>query len=496
MDKLPNKNIIILIFGIALLAVGALLSGCQTTRVIENHTFTRNLPNSDYSTTHARSASNIVNGVLAMTIESGMKGASSDGYKNTERIMFGHRVGEYDWVTQSFKVRVGRDFKAEKRTQVAQIKPWPTKKSPVVSVYLDKGGRVKCTDSDFRPAIEFTKGFDINLADGKWHQVVMNYYRSQTNGFCQVIIDGIEIIKRTDFNSYHGTLNTNAEIGIYRDALPYSQTVFFDEWMVEKRNDRIPTFIDKTRAKRFQDSDWNTILEENCPSNQKDRTQTSRERENSFIRITLNSGDKGHCIGDKRASATGKTYGASNAVYNAPFLEREEVVLLSKISKNKKYKLVFNVRFYEWGGIADEEFFTLGRADVPGCWSRKSISLYFGRNIQRSPDEMGKIGYNTRISNDPRSTRSFEYETIPFYAAENLNKWHNVSVVFDTSENPSFSLSWNGEPQVNNKKFHFISTGDKCDVLQIKFGIKRPHFVKYGKTSIFDFDKIKLIEIE
>ena len=99
------------------------------------------------------------------------------------------------------KVKVGKDFRADKRTLIAQIKPWANGMSPAVSVYLDRGGRVKCVDSDNSQAIAHTNSYSINLTDGKWHTVVMNYFKSDSNGYCEIIIDGTKIIKLTDFNT-------------------------------------------------------------------------------------------------------------------------------------------------------------------------------------------------------------------------------------------------------------------------------------------------------
>ena len=484
MTRLPPSLYLLLLF---------FLGGCQTTKQVTiKNDFTKSLPNVEEWIGFAGTASEVKNGVLVMTIKPGMVGATSDPINKTERIEFGTRVTGYSWVTQSFKVKVGKKFRADKRTLIAQIKPWVNGMSPAVSVNLDRGGRVKCVDSDNSQAIALTNSYSINLTDGKWHTVVMNYFKSDSNGYCEVIIDGTKIIKLTDFNSYHGVEETTARIGIYRDALPYNQTVFFDDWVVKKQNDREPNFSDKRRV--FKDNDWNTTFVETCPTKNKGAIKLVNEGTNSFLRVTLNSGEKGSCPGDKE-TRTYSTLHSSPGIkqIKSRFIEREELYQSSNILKNKKYKLEFNVRFFRGNGTFNEEFFTLGGRGKSLC-SGDAVSLYFGRNIFGAPEEMRKIGIKRRVSNKRKAEPidKWSYDTVPVQIDKIKKKWNRVRIIFDTTEKPKASIFWNNQMVANNWNFAFRS---RCKNIAINIGNRRPHYPKYGRTSIFDFDKITLIEV-
>ena len=67
----------------------------------------------------------------------------------------------------------------------------------------------------------------------------MNYTPSNSNGYCSVDVDGINQIEIEGHDSIPipepgRSLDLfRARIGIYRDAQPFSQTVYFDDWKIE-----------------------------------------------------------------------------------------------------------------------------------------------------------------------------------------------------------------------------------------------------------------------
>lgn len=189
----------------------------------------------------------IENGYLSVTVNPGTYSSSSDGPNSTERVEVAQKSRGL-WVIQSARVRVPAGFKVSSRTLVMQIKADARGGfSPAAAVYLNNGGEVKCVD--YRGATQKTDRSrlkhnvvripkrSVNLLDGKWHHIEMRLYRSNSNGNCRITIDGKVITERRGYDSMEtDTKNYVGRIGIYRDVVPYSQTVHFDDWIVSSSN--------------------------------------------------------------------------------------------------------------------------------------------------------------------------------------------------------------------------------------------------------------------
>lgn len=180
----------------------------------------------------------LANGILTVRVRPGMHGASSD-MPDRERAEYSHSAPLNTLVRQSFRIRVDADFAAPKRTMVAQIKPDPISPlSPPVSLYLSEQGAVKWVkyggskDDQDQHHVRL-KNHDIDLLDGQWHQVSMEYLRSNQDGFCRVIIDEKVVVEEQGYCSNPGGEQLNVRIGIYRDAMPIEQRVHYDDWAIE-----------------------------------------------------------------------------------------------------------------------------------------------------------------------------------------------------------------------------------------------------------------------
>jgi len=164
-------------------------------------------------------------GILNITLSPGMHGASRDHENNVERAQLAQKLSDRDtYVKQSFLIRVADNFRADRRTQVAQIKFTNTPSglgSPPIAIYVNKGGQAKCSDySSGKPdhKIVGTKSKGIRLDE---------------IGQCRIIVDNKVIIARKNIDTNSSGDNFTAQIGIYRDQLPYDQTIFFDDWAVK-----------------------------------------------------------------------------------------------------------------------------------------------------------------------------------------------------------------------------------------------------------------------
>jgi len=198
-----------------------------------------------YKTTNK--AASFEDGVLKLTLDPGMYGASSDQRLGKERAELGQKIPLLHKVKMSFRFRVAGDFQATARTLIAQVKAESSSPlSPSVAVYAHKNGRVKCVDytkyrdSKKRPSRAISVDlYRVSLSDGNWHDVVINYTPSHTDGYCSVDVDGINQIKVEGYDSIptpkpgKSLVEVNARIGIYRDAQPFSQTVYFDDWSID-----------------------------------------------------------------------------------------------------------------------------------------------------------------------------------------------------------------------------------------------------------------------
>lgn len=189
----------------------------------------------------------IENGYLAVTVNSGTYSSSSDGPASTERVEVAQKSRGL-WIKQSARVRVPVGFRASSRTLIMQIKADTSAGfSPAAAVYLSNGGEVKCVD--YRGAVQKSDRSKLrhnvvripkrtaNLLDGKWHQIEMRLYRSDSEGYCRITVDGKVITERRGHDSMEAdTKKYVGRIGIYRDVVPYSQTVHFDDWIVSSSN--------------------------------------------------------------------------------------------------------------------------------------------------------------------------------------------------------------------------------------------------------------------
>lgn len=190
-----------------------------------------------YNTT--KKAVTFVDGQVAFTIRPGMHGAGTDKAKGSERAEFGVDVNRAKFIRQSFTVRVGKGFKATDRTMIAQIKQGRTAPglgSPPVAVYLNNGGVTKCNDySSGKPSQDEvrTRRYGIRLDDGAWHKVVMELVLSQTNGVCRIFVDGQLIQSARGIDTLQKGDRLMSRIGPYRNAVPYAQVIYFDDWSVK-----------------------------------------------------------------------------------------------------------------------------------------------------------------------------------------------------------------------------------------------------------------------
>ena len=208
----------------------------------------------DYFVSHRNDttskAASFEDGALKLTIEPGMYGAGGkkhgDKAGGKERAELSWKIPFLHKVKMSFRFRVANDFQATAWTLIAQIKlDHSSPLSPSVSVYADRRGSVKCMDytkysySGKRPSKSIKSGFYPYLSDGDWHEVVINYTPSHTNGYCSVDVDGINQIEVEGYDSIPTPTPGKsldmylARIGIYRKAQPFSQTVYYDDWSIE-----------------------------------------------------------------------------------------------------------------------------------------------------------------------------------------------------------------------------------------------------------------------
>ncbi len=187
----------------------------------------------------ARKATTFENGVAIWKIDPGFITGDYDVRNGTERAEMGQKVNKSAYVRQSFRVRADATTRAPERLLIAQVKPdGPTAHSPAIAVYMTNGGNAKCIDysgggQDQRIIDTRPKG--VNMLDGRWHTVVMEFHMSNTNGFCRVTIDGRVIVERSGHDSDpNDGFGMVMRIGPYRDKVPYSHTLYYDDWTVEQ----------------------------------------------------------------------------------------------------------------------------------------------------------------------------------------------------------------------------------------------------------------------
>ena len=204
-------------------------------------------------------AAKIEKDTLKITLEPGMRGSSGDvKYQRTERAEIGFKMPINGTLYYSFKMKTPEGFKTvneqfdEIRTMIAQIKAPPATLtlSPPISVYLSDYGRVACMEykegsskdswgrvNKVKQIGHYAKIYDllkIELADGEWHKIEMTLKISKKNGSCKVVIDGQSIIEKNNLSNAPGKIKyLIPRIGIYRDNLSYSQTVYFDDLTIK-----------------------------------------------------------------------------------------------------------------------------------------------------------------------------------------------------------------------------------------------------------------------
>ena len=205
-----------------------------------------------YNTT--KKAAIIENETLKITIEPGMRGSSSDvKYQRTERAELGFRTPINGTTYYSFKFRTPKEgFKTvdekfeEVRTMIAQFKSIPDRggAQPAMAVHIDNYGRAYCTHFIKKDTPKKYKRyrayslydlFKIDLADGEWHKIEMTYRPSNTKGYCKIVIDGKTILEKKNLDNipFKKIKAVRPRIGIYRDNLNYSQTVYYDDLTIK-----------------------------------------------------------------------------------------------------------------------------------------------------------------------------------------------------------------------------------------------------------------------
>ena len=114
------------------------LSGCQVNRPTNFFTSFDSEPSyvvpHEFKTTY--SAASFEKGVLKLTVRPEMFGASSDSRNGSERAELGKEIPLESKVVMSFCFRLPKDFRAEARTMISQIKIEPSDTSPSVAVYV------------------------------------------------------------------------------------------------------------------------------------------------------------------------------------------------------------------------------------------------------------------------------------------------------------------------------------------------------------------------
>ena len=212
-----------------------------------NKKFKYELPHKHNTSSKAKK---IENGYLKVTVKPKMYGASSDKKNNKERAEYGKKIffskkfkSNKKFVV-SFDARVDKNFKADKRTMIAQIRAENKMPgSPAAAVYLYEGGVMKCVDfrGKDKPSNYFKQNHTriksvtnnkIDVLDGDWYNFEIIMKLGEKDGYCKVSVDNKTIFEISNYDNIHGTKKMLARIGIYRDALPYEQTVYFDNFFI------------------------------------------------------------------------------------------------------------------------------------------------------------------------------------------------------------------------------------------------------------------------
>ena len=197
----------------------------------------------------SRKAGEIDNGHLKVVVNPGTYGWSGDQSPGKERAEFaqqiignGSKLNRKQIFFMQFNSRVDKGFRASKRTMIAQVKVTDkSSSSPAAAFYLSDGGAAKCVDyrnSDNKSrhhqnhtSIRLKTG--INVLDGEWHTFKIVLKIHDTEGYCKVSVDDKTIFEIKNYDSKdRSATGVLGRIGIYRDALPYQQVVYYDNWMI------------------------------------------------------------------------------------------------------------------------------------------------------------------------------------------------------------------------------------------------------------------------
>lgn len=197
----------------------------------------------------SRKSGSLVNGTLKVTIQPKTYGSSGDKKNGTERAEFAKQIiGGFNKLDRTkpffmeFDARVEKGFQASKRTMISQIKVTDkSKNSPAAAIYLSDGGAAKCvnyneTDNKKLHTQNHTSiklATEINILDGDWHTFKIIMQVHDERGYCKILVDDQVVLEVNNYDSKDkGASGVLGRIGIYRDALPYSQTVYFDNWKI------------------------------------------------------------------------------------------------------------------------------------------------------------------------------------------------------------------------------------------------------------------------
>lgn len=101
------------------------------------------------------------------------------------------------------------------------------------------------------------------------------------------------------------------------------------------------------RGNELKDKDWNRGFDSNCPLPHYKAIQWMEEEGRRFLRFTLNDGDKGGCVTDRKARN------------NAPYWERAEVAQMGLLSRDRVYTIEATLRIVEGFRGRGENFFQI-----------------------------------------------------------------------------------------------------------------------------------------
>ena len=152
-------------------------------------------------------------------------------------------------VTMSFRFRTEENVETTDRILIAQIKTLTNKKMrhlshPNVAIYASDGGYVSCVEwhqnfgsKDLKYHIRKINLEKGHIADGRWHDVKMEYTPTlnKKTGLCRVSVDGIIQLDMSTIRNLPFGLRTDKyhmNIGPYRDKSVETTIFMYDDWQV------------------------------------------------------------------------------------------------------------------------------------------------------------------------------------------------------------------------------------------------------------------------